>query len=228
MSSAKAALESDTRVLAYEAGRKHQVRVNTISAGPLGSRAAKAIGFIDDMIRWAYHPPFPPYKCCSCCGRLQSHSKHLVPVCLSTTRAKLQAERTSLVLLLLRSPGRGMLIATCNQQCTVRVCGLSSIISLLYLELSALRKQLAFACRQLDSTQPLCHKSMKFTCRYSYENAPIQKELQAREVGNAAAFLLSPLASAITGTTLYVDNGLNCMGMATDSQALVRAEAPAK
>lgn len=51
MSSAKAALESDTRVLAYEAGRKHQVRVNTISAGPLGSRAAKAIGFIDDMIR---------------------------------------------------------------------------------------------------------------------------------------------------------------------------------
>ena len=45
------ALESDTRVLAYEAGRKYKVRVNTISAGPLGSRAAKAIGFIDDMIR---------------------------------------------------------------------------------------------------------------------------------------------------------------------------------
>lgn len=51
MSSAKAALESDTRVLAYEAGRKFKVRVNTISAGPLGSRAAKAIGFIEDMIR---------------------------------------------------------------------------------------------------------------------------------------------------------------------------------
>ncbi|CAA2972717.1 Hypothetical predicted protein [Olea europaea subsp. europaea] len=33
MSSAKAALESDTRVLAFEAGRKHKVRVNTISAG---------------------------------------------------------------------------------------------------------------------------------------------------------------------------------------------------
>ena len=52
MSSAKAALESDTRVLAYEAGRKHGIRVNAISAGPLGSRAAKAIGFIDDMIKW--------------------------------------------------------------------------------------------------------------------------------------------------------------------------------
>ncbi|CAN6483678.1 unnamed protein product [Victoria cruziana] len=53
MSSAKAALESDTRVLAFEAGRKHKVRVNTISAGPLRSRAAKAIGFIDMMIDYS-------------------------------------------------------------------------------------------------------------------------------------------------------------------------------
>ena len=44
MSSAKAQLESDTRTLAYEAGRKYGVRVNTISAGPLKSRAAAAIG----------------------------------------------------------------------------------------------------------------------------------------------------------------------------------------
>eukprot|EP00928_Gymnodinium_smaydae_P043901 TRINITY_DN29339_c0_g1_i1.p1 TRINITY_DN29339_c0_g1~~TRINITY_DN29339_c0_g1_i1.p1 ORF type:complete len:410 (+),score=65.54 TRINITY_DN29339_c0_g1_i1:65-1294(+) len=44
MSSAKAQLESDTRVLAYEAGRKYGIRVNTISAGPLKSRAASAIG----------------------------------------------------------------------------------------------------------------------------------------------------------------------------------------
>lgn len=106
MSSAKAQLESDTRVLAYEAGRKYNVRVNTISAGPLGSRAAKAIGFIDDMIR------------------------------------------------------------------------------------------------------------------YSYENAAIQKELSAQEVGAAAAFLCSPLASAITGHMLYVDNGLSIMGLALDSKVL--------
>nr|AAF37208.1 enoyl-ACP reductase [Arabidopsis thaliana] len=103
MSSAKAALESDTRVLAYEAGRKSNIRVNTISAGPLGSRAAKAIGFIDTMIE------------------------------------------------------------------------------------------------------------------YSYNNGPIQKTLTADEVGNAAAFLASPLASAITGATIYVDNGLNAMGRALDS-----------
>jgi enoyl-[acyl-carrier protein] reductase I len=50
MSSAKAALESDTRVLALEAGRRWGVRVNTISAGPLASRAARAIGTIDRMV----------------------------------------------------------------------------------------------------------------------------------------------------------------------------------
>ncbi|KAJ0084126.1 hypothetical protein Patl1_29871 [Pistacia atlantica] len=103
MSSAKAALESDTRVLAFEAGRKHKIRVNAISAGPLGSRAAKAIGFIDTMIE------------------------------------------------------------------------------------------------------------------YSFENAPLQKELSADEVGNTAAFLASPLASAITGAVIYVDNGLNAMGVGVDS-----------
>ncbi|KAH7543611.1 hypothetical protein FEM48_Zijuj02G0202200 [Ziziphus jujuba var. spinosa] len=103
MSSAKAALESDTRVLAFEAGRKQRVRVNTISAGPLRSRAAKAIGFIDMMID------------------------------------------------------------------------------------------------------------------YSLANAPLQKELSAEEVGNTAAFLASPLASAITGAVVYVDNGLNAMGVGVDS-----------
>lgn len=52
MSSAKAALESDTRVLAYEAGRKWGVRVNSISAGPYASRAASAIGFIGKIISY--------------------------------------------------------------------------------------------------------------------------------------------------------------------------------
>ncbi|KAL1569369.1 Enoyl-[acyl-carrier-protein] reductase [NADH], chloroplastic [Salvia divinorum] len=112
MSSAKAALESDTQVLAFEAGRKHGVRVNTISAGPLGSRAAKAIGFIDMMIN------------------------------------------------------------------------------------------------------------------YSLENAPLQKELTADEVGNAAAFLSSPLASAITGAVVYVDNGLNAMGVGVDSPVFRDLDVP--
>lgn len=53
MSSAKAALESDTKALSYEAGRKWKVRVNCISAGPLKSRAAKAIGMIGFMIEYS-------------------------------------------------------------------------------------------------------------------------------------------------------------------------------
>ena len=52
MSSAKAALENDTRTLAYEAGRRFGVRVNCISAGPLASRAARAIGGIDLMVQF--------------------------------------------------------------------------------------------------------------------------------------------------------------------------------
>ena len=106
MSSAKAALESDTKTLAWEAGRKWGTRVNTISAGPLRSRAARAIGFIDSMIA------------------------------------------------------------------------------------------------------------------YSKANAPLVKEMGAEEIGNVAAFLASPLAAAITGTTVYVDNGMHAMGIAMDSQAL--------
>jgi enoyl-[acyl-carrier protein] reductase I len=52
MSSAKAALESDTRTLAFEAGRRFGCRVNTISAGPLASRAASAIGIIEKMVEY--------------------------------------------------------------------------------------------------------------------------------------------------------------------------------
>jgi enoyl-[acyl-carrier protein] reductase I len=60
MSSAKAALESDTRTLAFEAGRKWGVRVNTISAGPLASRAASAIGIIERMVEYcAANSPLP-------------------------------------------------------------------------------------------------------------------------------------------------------------------------
>ena len=60
MSSAKAALESDTRTLAYEVGRRFGVRVNTISAGPLASRAARAIGKIDRMVDYyAANAPLP-------------------------------------------------------------------------------------------------------------------------------------------------------------------------
>jgi enoyl-[acyl-carrier protein] reductase I len=41
------------------------------------------------------------------------------------------------------------------------------------------------------------------------KNAPLRRGVTAEEVGNTAAFLLSDLASGITGETLYVDAGFN-------------------
>jgi enoyl-[acyl-carrier protein] reductase I len=60
MASAKAALESDARVLAFEAGRKWGLRVNVISAGPWPSRAASAIGSIQQMVDYCrVNSPLP-------------------------------------------------------------------------------------------------------------------------------------------------------------------------
>lgn len=109
MASAKAALESDARMLAFELGRKAGHRVNVISAGPFASRAASAIGFIHKMIAY-------------------------------------------------------------------------------------------------------------------YEmNAPLPHALGAEEVGHAAAFLCSPLASGITGTVLYVDKGYHAMATPADVEGLIDA-----
>src|SRR5262249_26646481 len=52
MSTAKAALQIDAKQLAHNLGPKN-IRVNTISAGPYASRAAKAIGDIQHMIDYA-------------------------------------------------------------------------------------------------------------------------------------------------------------------------------
>ena len=104
MSSAKAALEADTRTLAFEAGRRWGVRVNAISAGPWASRAASAIGFIDMMIK------------------------------------------------------------------------------------------------------------------YTASNSPLPRPIDAEDVGSTAAFLSSPLARAITGSVVYVDNGYHAMGMAAEPE----------
>jgi enoyl-[acyl-carrier protein] reductase I len=104
MSSAKSALESDTRTLAFEVGRQYGHRINVISAGPYASRAASAIGFIDQMVD------------------------------------------------------------------------------------------------------------------YAKRNAPLTESLTAEEVGATAAFLCSPLASGITGATIYVDKGFHTMGLAVDKE----------
>ncbi|MDP9035911.1 MAG: SDR family oxidoreductase, partial [Myxococcota bacterium] len=128
MSSAKAALESDTRVLAWEAGRKWGHRVNCISAGPLASRAASAIGSS---------------------GRA------------ATGEADDERSRNS---------------ETSTPSAT---------------------KGKAFIEQMID---------------YVRASSPLPEALAAREVGDAAAFLCSPLASGITGTVLHVDKGYHAMG----------------
>ena len=44
---------------------------------------------------------------------------------------------------------------------------------------------------------------------FNEHNAPLRRNITIEEVGNAAAFMCSALASGITGETLYVDAGFN-------------------
>jgi enoyl-[acyl-carrier protein] reductase I len=44
---------------------------------------------------------------------------------------------------------------------------------------------------------------------YNAHNAPLRRNVTIDEVGNAAAFMLSDLASGITGEIMYVDGGMN-------------------
>ena len=43
--------------------------------------------------------------------------------------------------------------------------------------------------------------------------SPLRRNIEPREVADGALFLCSPLASGITGTTLYVDAGYHIMGV---------------
>jgi enoyl-[acyl-carrier protein] reductase I len=45
------------------------------------------------------------------------------------------------------------------------------------------------------------------------ERAPLRRNVEAREVGNTALFLCSPLSSGITGEIIHVDCGYNIMGI---------------
>ena len=44
------------------------------------------------------------------------------------------------------------------------------------------------------------------------ERSPLHRNVDQSEVGGTALFLASPLASAVTGETIYVDCGFNIMG----------------
>lgn len=47
--------------------------------------------------------------------------------------------------------------------------------------------------------------------KHHAERAPLRRNVEAREVGNTALFLCSPLSSGITGEVIHVDCGYNVM-----------------
>lgn len=49
--------------------------------------------------------------------------------------------------------------------------------------------------------------------RFSSERAPLKRNIDQDEVGRTALYLLSDMASAVTGEVLHVDAGYNIMGM---------------
>jgi enoyl-[acyl-carrier protein] reductase I len=51
------------------------------------------------------------------------------------------------------------------------------------------------------------------------EASPIRRNVTQEDVGNAAAFLCSPLAAGITGEILYVDGGYSTIGMSFPQEA---------
>jgi enoyl-[acyl-carrier protein] reductase I len=56
-------------------------------------------------------------------------------------------------------------------------------------------------------------KGMGSLLSHVAEKAPLRRNVEAREVGNTALFLVSDLSSAITGETIYVDCGFNIIGI---------------
>ena len=56
-------------------------------------------------------------------------------------------------------------------------------------------------------------KNMGTLLSYVGEKSPLKRNVTAAEVGSTALFLVSDLASGITGETIYVDCGYNIMGI---------------
>jgi enoyl-[acyl-carrier protein] reductase I len=56
-------------------------------------------------------------------------------------------------------------------------------------------------------------KNMGTLLTHIGERSPLKRNVEAREVGNTALFLVSDLSSAITGETIYVDCGFNIIGI---------------
>jgi enoyl-[acyl-carrier protein] reductase I len=53
----------------------------------------------------------------------------------------------------------------------------------------------------------------RFMLKWNEAHSPLKKNVTIDEVGNSGMYLLSDLASAVTGEIHYVDSGFNIMGM---------------
>ncbi|PYQ49205.1 MAG: NADH-specific enoyl-ACP reductase [Acidobacteria bacterium] len=49
--------------------------------------------------------------------------------------------------------------------------------------------------------------------KHHAEKAPLRRNVELEEIGNAALFLLSPMSSGVTGEVLFVDGGYNIIGL---------------
>ena len=56
-------------------------------------------------------------------------------------------------------------------------------------------------------------KNLAGFLKHVEERAPLRRNIEAKEVGNTALFLVSDLSSGITGETIYVDCGYNIIGV---------------
>jgi enoyl-[acyl-carrier protein] reductase I len=66
-----------------------------------------------------------------------------------------------------------------------------------------------YASRAARSIRP---GEFEKSVEYAAVRSPLPRPISPEEVANATVFLCSPLASAVTGQILYVDNGYNVMG----------------
>jgi enoyl-[acyl-carrier protein] reductase I len=49
--------------------------------------------------------------------------------------------------------------------------------------------------------------------KHHAERAPLRRNVELDEIGNAGLFLLSPMSTAITGEVMFVDCGYNIVGL---------------
>jgi enoyl-[acyl-carrier protein] reductase I len=67
-------------------------------------------------------------------------------------------------------------------------------------------------------------KSFRKMLDISEKIAPLQRNINQMEVGNAALFLLSPWASGITGEIMFVDAGFNTVAISEQLMMLDEAD----